>query len=133
MLAPEYGWNADRVIVSRGDDAALGIECCNESAKRRRVDQGLIGESHDYTVARIVRKECRKSGHKRRSEPFCPIGIYFYRHRFEPRQRWRNCSCSRAENYHHSTGASVESCNRGPPHQRLSVMDDQLLWEAESR
>jgi len=59
MLAPEYGWNADCVIVSRGDDAALVIECCNESAKRRCVDQGLIGECHQHTVARIVRKECR--------------------------------------------------------------------------
>ena len=59
MLAPEYGWNADRVIVSRSDDAALVIERCNEPPKRCRVDKGLIGECHQHTVARVVRRECR--------------------------------------------------------------------------
>lgn len=57
MLAPEYGWNADRVIVSRGDDAAIDMKCCDESPKRRRVDQGLIGKCHQHGVARLVRKE----------------------------------------------------------------------------
>src|SRR5712691_11199597 len=132
VLPPEYGWNANRVIVSRGDDAVLVIECCDKSPKRRPVDQGLIGKCHQHSVPRIVRRECTQSDRKRRSEPFFPIGIYYYRHRRKARHGWRYHRRVRTENNHHSTGAGVKSGDRAPPYERLFFMDDQLLWETES-
>jgi hypothetical protein len=133
VLAPEYGWNSNRVVVSRGDDAVLVIECCDESLKCRPVDQRLIGKCHKHSVAQIVRKECSQSNHQRRSEPFFPIGINCYRHRREARQSWRNCRGIRPEDDHYSSGASVKSGDRCPPHEWLFLVDDQLLWETESR
>ena len=133
VLATEDGWNANRVIVSGGDDAVVVVECCNQLPKCRLVDQGLIGKCYQHSVARIVRKECSHSNRQRRSEPFFPIGINCYCHRREARQSWRNCRCVRAEDDHYSTGASVKSGDCGPPHEWLFLVDDQLLWETESR
>jgi hypothetical protein len=90
VLATEDGWNANRVIVSGGDDAVLVVEWCDQLTKCRPVDQGLIGKCHQQSVARIVRKECAQSDRKRRSESFFPIGMYYWRYGFEPRQHWRN-------------------------------------------
>jgi len=133
VLAPEYGWNANRAIVSRGNDSVFIIECCDELPQRGTVDPGLIGKRNKHRIPRIVRKNCRQSDRKRRSEPFFPIGIYYYRHRRKARHGWRYHRRVRTENNHHSTGAGVKSGDRAPPYKRLFFMDDQLLWETESR
>jgi hypothetical protein len=133
VLAPEYGWNANRIIVSRGDDAVLVVECYYESPKCRPVDQGLIGQRHQHSVARIVSKESSQPDRKRRSEPSLPVRIDDHRHRGESGQGWRNCGRVRPENYHHSTGTGVKRGDRDPPYEGFSFVDDQLLWETESR
>ena len=111
----------------------LVIERCDESQECGPVDQWLIGECHQHSVARIVRKEFSQSNRQRRSEPFFPIGINCYRHRREARQSWRNCRGVRAEDDHYATGTSVKSGDRGPPYERLFFVDDQLLRKTESR
>jgi hypothetical protein len=133
VLAPEYGRNANRIVVSRGDDAVLVIEWCDESPKCRPVNQRLIGKCHEHSLVRVVRKECSHSNRQRGSEPFFPIGINCYRHRREARQSWRNCRGVRAEDDHYATGTSVKSGDRDPPHEWLFLVDDQLLRETESR
>jgi hypothetical protein len=55
VLAPEYGRNANRIVVSRGDDAVLVIECRDESPECRPVNQRLIGKCHEHSLAQIVR------------------------------------------------------------------------------
>jgi hypothetical protein len=55
VLAPEYGRNANRIVVSRGDDAVFVIEWCDESPKCRPVNQRLIGKCHEHSLAQIVR------------------------------------------------------------------------------
>jgi hypothetical protein len=109
------------------------IECCDDSPKCRPVNQRLIGERHQHSVARVVRKECGQPNRQRRSEPFFPIWIDCYRHRREARQSWRNRRCVCAQNYHYSAGARIKSGDRGAPYERFSFVDDQLLWETESR
>ena len=111
----------------------LVIEWCDESPKFRAVNQRLIGKCHEHSLARVVRKECGQSDRKRRSEPSLPVRIDYHRHRRESGQGWRNRGRVRAQNYHDSAGAGVKSGDRGPPYERLFFVDDQLLWETESR